>query len=90
MKRWIYEFHILEPRNGELNEERSSQLKTQIMPQLRGKIGWKIHASACRNSNPDLYITGAALELASQPGAGHGDEMIENMNFIYFNGGIKK
>ena len=40
---------------------------------------------------PDLCVTGAAPELASQlQGAGHGDEMIENMNFIYFIGGVKK
>ena len=42
-------------------KRRSSQLKTQLMPQLRGKKGLKIHAG--RDSNPDFCITGVALEL---------------------------
>ena len=40
---------------------------------------------------PDLCVTGAALELASQlQGTGHRDGMIQNMNFIYLIGVIIK
>ena len=58
MKLWIYEIHIFELRNEELNVKRILAVINATYAVAKRKPEKK---QACRDSNPDLCDTGAAL-----------------------------
>ena len=59
MKLWIYEIHIFELRNEEINVKKILAVINATYICSCEKKAWK--NQACRDSNPDLCDTGAAL-----------------------------
>ena len=71
VKLWIYETHIFELRNEEISVKKILAVINATYAVAKRKPEKN---QACRDSNPDLCDTGAALqpiELTSQLGAGH-------------------